>query len=48
MDFTPRYLTNGNVDKDEQRAVFASQIEVAKELGLTLWGFFVLIGSKQN
>ncbi|KAL7077302.1 hypothetical protein ACQ4LE_003180 [Meloidogyne hapla] len=36
LDFTPRYLTNGSGDKDEQRAVFGSQIEIAKELGLTL------------
>uniref|UniRef100_A0A915N3V6 Deoxyribonuclease TATDN1 n=1 Tax=Meloidogyne javanica TaxID=6303 RepID=A0A915N3V6_MELJA len=36
LDFTPRYLTNGSGDKDEQRAVLGSQIELAKELGLTL------------
>lgn len=36
LDFSPRYLTNGDGDKQQQHAVFKAQIELAKELGLPL------------
>jgi TatD DNase family protein len=34
LDFTPRYLKNGDEDKKQQREVFRRQIEIANEFGM--------------
>jgi TatD DNase family protein len=36
LDFSPRYLKNGDEDKKQQREVFRRQIEIANELGLAV------------
>ncbi|KAI6184036.1 hypothetical protein M3Y97_00553100 [Aphelenchoides bicaudatus] len=36
LDFSPRFLTNGDEDKKHQREVFKREIEIANEFGIAL------------